>query len=352
MPDDDPRTGKAWPFVMSWTGRISAVIGLGVSIGGGVTWLVAHHRQKIERQAQMALAQSEATLGQYPAALQTYAGILKSDPLDSPALDGQVTATMLWVENFHSLDSTATGPALDQIMAILAASLVRAKGPHAADIQAHLGWAHWLNQHLAAREFGPDAEQNLRAALAADPRNVYANAMLGNWTLQNGGNIADAVQLFNAAVATGKARPFVRTLQLAGLVDRDVAGARGAVMQAANDMRRSGEPLDPNTRRRVVTFCCDPSLNNHAELAESLAAIPPEDAGSTYLWLDGPPSDPDAARLQSLQLAFIQANLSEIAGNQQQALAQYRQLHLQLSAMPGTLLDAVDAAILRTSQSP
>lgn len=352
MPDDDPPTGKAWPFVMSWTGRITALIGLGASIAGGATWMVTHHRQKVERQAQMALAQSEATLGQYPAALETYAGILKSDPLDTPALDGQLTATMLWVENFHALDSTSAGPALDQTMAILVTGLVRAKGPQAADIQAHLGWAHWLNQHIAAREFGPDAEQNLRAALAADPRNAYANAMLGNWTLQNGGNIIDAVQLFNTAVATGRARPFVRTLQLAGLVDRDVPAARHAIMQATNDMRRSGEPLDPGTRRRVVTFCCDPTLNDHAELAQSLAAVPPDDAWSTYLWLDGPRSDPDAARLQSLQHAFIQASLSEIAGNKQQALAQYHQLRLQLSAMPGTLLDAVNHAILRTSRSP
>jgi tetratricopeptide (TPR) repeat protein len=305
MPDNDPQTGKAWPFVMSWTGRISALIGLGASIAGGVTWLVAHHRQKVEHQAQMALAQSEATLGQYPAELETYAGILKSDPLDTPALDGQLTAAMLWVENSHAPESAAAGPALDQIMAILAAGLVRAKGSRAADVQAHIGWAHWLNQHIAAREFGPDAEQNLRAALAADPHNVYASAMLGNWTLQNGGNIADAVQFFNTAVATGKARPFVRTLQLAGLVDRDVAGARNAVMQAANDMRRSGEPLDPDTRRRVVTFCCDLNLNNHVELAESLAAIPQDDAWSTYLWLDGSRSDHDAIRLQSLQHAFI-----------------------------------------------
>jgi hypothetical protein len=259
---------------------------------------------------------------------------------------------MLWVENFHAPDSAAAGPALDQIMAILAAGLVRAKGSQAADIQAHLGWTHWLNQHLAAREFGPDAEQDLRAALAADPTNAYASAMLGNWTLQNGGSIPDAVNLFNAAVASGKARPFVRTLQLAGFVDRDVPGARNAIMQAANDMRRSGEPLDPDTRRRVVTFCCDPALTNHTELAESLSAIPKEDAWSTYLWLDGPRSDPDAARLQSLQHAFIEANLGEIVGNKQHALAQYRQLRLQLSAMPGSLLDAVNAGILRTSRTP
>ena len=29
----------AWPFLMSWVGRTSALIGLFASIAGGVTWL-------------------------------------------------------------------------------------------------------------------------------------------------------------------------------------------------------------------------------------------------------------------------------------------------------------------------
>src|ERR1035438_8126362 len=98
---------------------------------------------------------------------------------------------MLWVENFHITlpegqnPAEVAGPALDQILMILDAGLTRTKGSETADIRAHIGWAHWLNQHIAEREFGSDAEQNLRAALASDPSNVYANSMFGDWLLLN-----------------------------------------------------------------------------------------------------------------------------------------------------------------------
>ena len=52
--------GKAWPFVMGWVGRITALIGLFASLAAGVTWLANHHRQQTERQAKMALAEAQA----------------------------------------------------------------------------------------------------------------------------------------------------------------------------------------------------------------------------------------------------------------------------------------------------
>ena len=44
-----------------------------------------------------------------------------------------------------------------------------------------------LNQKMAKREYSKLALQNFRAALASDPSNVQANAMQGNWMLQNEG---------------------------------------------------------------------------------------------------------------------------------------------------------------------
>ena len=75
-------------------------------------------------------------------------------------------------------------------------------GTAAADVQAHLGWAHWLNQHVAEREFPPNAaaERNFRAALATDPSNVYANAMLGNWMTITVEVSTEAVEHFNSAI--------------------------------------------------------------------------------------------------------------------------------------------------------
>jgi tetratricopeptide (TPR) repeat protein len=339
-------TDKAWPFVMSWTGRISALIGLFVTLTGGVTWLINHHRAETERQGKMALAAAQAQQGEYPASIQTYGEILKSDPLYQPALDQQLTTTMRWVENFSVLATGTAGPALDQIMSILDAGLTRSKGSQAADIQAHIGWAHFLNQRIAEREFGPATEQNLRAALAADPSNVYANAMLGNWLLQTGGNFNDAIQHLNTAAASGKERPLVRTMQLGGLADLDVPGSRAQQVRIANDMRKGGEDLDERNRSRIVSFCFNPS-NSRSELNEALTAVPPDEAWQTYLWLDGDTNDDDRRTTH----VFIQASLFEVAGKRSEALRTFRSLQEDLKNRPGSLKDAVDASVARLSKS-
>jgi tetratricopeptide (TPR) repeat protein len=353
----EPGAKKAWPLIMSWVGSISALIGLFVSLVGGVTWYENHHKQHSERQEQMALAQAQANEGEYQASIQTYGDILKGDSLYRPALDQQLNTTMLWVENFHVVaresQSAAdlSAPALDQIMAILNSGLTRAKGSQAADVQAHLGWTHWLNQHIAEREFGNGAEQNLRAALASDSSNVYANAMLGNWMLQTGGSFVEAIQHLNTAVSTGKARPFVRSLQLGGLIYHDTPGARAELIKSANDMRKSSEPLDEENKRRILGFCCDPTVTDHAELVESLSAAPPDEAWKTYLWLDDKQQVGQAQKSQDLVRDFIAANLLEISGKRQEALEKYRSLRRELANQGSTMKNSVDVAIARLSHA-
>lgn len=352
----ETHSDRAWAFLMSWTGRVTAIVGLCATFAGGVTWLVAHHRQQRERSAQLQLAQIQSTQGDYEASIATYASVLASDPLDRTALDGQLNTAMLWTENFSVLvpeGQTATdlaGHMLDQMMAVLEAGLTRSHGVQAADVQAHLGWAHWLNQHIAAREFGSAAEQNLRAALAADPRNPYANAMLGNWMLQSGGDFSEAVRHFHTAVDSARAMPFVRRLQIGGLTSYDHPGARRELIRAASEMRLRGDSLDPDQRRRAFGFCCDIVVTNRTELAESLSALPAKDAWQTYLWLENAPSDPSPNSPQALTHDYIQASLLEISGNRQQALVQYRIVQQRLRALPNMVLsDWVNAAVQRLS---
>jgi hypothetical protein len=288
----EKRSDRAWGFLMGWVGRLTAIVGLCATLAGGVTWFVNHHRHQQERSAQLALAETQAAQGDYQASVETCTELLKADPLDREALDRQLNTTMLWAENFSVLvpdGQSATEPAgraLDAMMSILESGLTRSKGARAADVQAHLGWAHWLNQHIAEREFGPAAEQNMRAALATDPSNVYANAMLGNWMLQNNGNFAEAVQHLNTAVASGKVRPWVRLMQLGGLSSYEHSGARAELVRAANAMRLGGEPLSPDEKRRVFDICCNITGAEPGELAESLGAVAPQDAWETYVWLE------------------------------------------------------------------
>jgi tetratricopeptide (TPR) repeat protein len=351
--DAQDDAAKAWPELMTWVGRATALLGLFATLAGGVTWLVSHHRHAAERKAKMALAQAQVQQQDYQSAVASYGEILKSDPTFRPALDAQLNAAELWIENFHVLAredqdaATLAAAYLDQAMPVLEAGLTRSKGTEAADVQAHIGWAHWLNQKIAEREFGPAGEQNISAALAADPTNVYANAMVGNHLLQqNHPDVAEAMHHFDVALATGKARPWVRTMQLGGLIYLDLKGARAAQVRVVNDMRKAGEPLDDDDRRRVLSFCFNPTTTARDELVESLTAVPPDEEWKTYLWLDDQPDDPRDDRLVQ---EFIQANLLEVSGNRAQALENFRRLSQELKNSSSTMVDQVNAAIARLS---
>ena len=352
-----PEKTSVLKLVMSWVGGATAVIGLIGSLSGGFHWLQTHRTQRAELKSQMAVAETQRKQGEYEASVHSYGNVLKTDSLYTPALEGQLDAAMLWVENFsilgkeHDEDRTAqsAGTLLDEIMPILDAGLARSKGSRAADVQAHLGWAHWLNWHIAQREFSHLAEQNLRAAVQLDKTNTYANSMLGNWMLQNRGAFPEAIEHLNTAVASGRARPLVREMQIGGLLHNEVDGARAELVKTVNDMRKNGEALEEGQKSRIVGFCYNPSVTSQTELAESLAAVPEDDAWKTYLWLDDAPEDGSAGTNQDVTHAFIHASLLEASGKRADALGEFKVLQKKLAKDPGTMKDRVDDAVKRLS---
>ena len=169
---------------------------------------------------------------------------------------------MLWLQHFRVLVGEGqkaedlAGPVLARLKTVLEAELARTNGgdARAADILAHLGWAHWLNEKIAFKEFD-GAERMFRQALAIDAANVFANAMMGNWLLQTHGDSAAAMRHFHTALATGKERPLVRSLQLGGLVYNNDPGMHAELAKALNDMRKNNEPLEPRmTKPRAVNL--------------------------------------------------------------------------------------------------
>ena len=164
----------------------------------------------------------------------------------------------------------------------------------------------------------------------------------------NGGSLHEAIQHLDAAIATGKARPFVRKLQLGGLLYLDQKGARTVLLKAVNDTRKSGEPLDDSLKRRILGFFFDPVVVDYGELAESLSAAAPDETWKTYLWLD---NMWEGAQGQSEVSDSISANLLEFAGKRKESLERYHLLQQQLINQPGLRKNSVDAAIARLSHS-
>ena len=347
-----PEKPVSFKKITGWVAGITALIGLFASLFGGVQWIKNHWTQRSDIRTELAVAQSQTERGEYESAVATYQDILKKDSRNQRAADGQVTATMRWVDNFGVLtheDETArdvAAPKLDSILPILDAGFARAKGQRSADILAHIGWVHWLNWHIAEREIGPAAEQSFRRALDIDPSNVYANAMLGNWLLQNNGSPREAFSHLATALQSSKERPWVRRMQLGGLIYNDAPQARVELVRVANDMRKNNESLDETDKGRILSFNYD--LHDSAELAEALSAVPPADSWATYQWLDDvEKTEASDINMQRLRRDYIYANILELSGKQAEALSQYKALQAKLKNSNSTLTGLVDNAIKR-----
>lgn len=351
--------GKTISFkkITGWAAGIAALLGLFATLFGGAGWIKDHWSQHSDIRAELAIAESQTERGEHERAVATYQDILKKDPRNQKAADEQVTAAMRWAENFHVLAdervkaTDIAAPKIDTILAVLDAGLPRAKGERAADILAHIGWVHWLNWHIAEREFGPAAEQSFRRALEMDPSNVYANAMLGNWLLQNNGNLQEAFSHFATAVQSGKERPWVRTMQLGGLISKENPRARVELVKVVNDMRKNNESLDEEDKHRILASTYRLSSYDTKKLTAALSAVSPDDSWATYQWLDDQSPDPIDDNYKQLRHDYIYANILEIYGKKAEALAQYKVLQSKLkSSEPNsTLIETVDAAIKRTT---
>jgi len=334
------------------------VLLLAVSGWLGIGPLGQYRARKAAIGQMFATAKSQADRREYESAFRTDQDLLKMDAANRTAMDQQVDAAMGWLDNFHVVAAEGNsaeklaGARLAEIMPVLDAGLARANGQpsRTADILAHIGWGHWLNQKLAQQEFGPAAEQDLRRALQIDPSNVFAHAMLGNWMLQTGGSTEEALRHFQMAVESNEARPLVRALQLGVLVYPRDRETRLALIRLADEMRRNSEKLDDGEKNRILA-AYDPTVNSAEELSETLSAVPPGDAWATYLWLETKNTERDASDSKRLQHDFIRANILEIERNRQEALSAFENLRSELKqrGYNGRIVTDVDNAIRRLS---
>lgn len=299
-------------------------------------------------------AKSQSSRGEHQSAFRTLQKALATEPSDNAILEAQADAAMGWLRDFRVVvpeggkAGEVAGPLLTDLIATLDAALARTdrQSSRAADILAHLGWAHWLNQKMAYREFGPAAERDLRQSLQLEPGNVFAHAMLGNLLLQRRSSPDEALKHFEAAVRTGRERLFVRRMQLGAMIYDDAPAVRQALIRAVNEMRKSGEPLEDSYKRRVLT-AYSPTVNDRESLRITVAALPPDDAWATFLWLSDPRQpgvDPAAQKIQS---EFIQATILEISGRTDEALAAFSSLRSELRqhGYTGRILTHVSEAI-------
>jgi len=345
--------GRAFPRPWLWSAAVLvlAAIALFLAANAGLgPWRASREREaRVAALLKTAATQSSQT--EYESAFNSYQQVLGLDDANRAALDGQVDAAMRWLENFHVLVGEGqkaedlAAPSLAHLKTVLEAGLARTSGrdARAADILAHLGWAHWLNEKIAFKEFN-GAERLFSQSLAIDPSNVFANAMLGNWLLQTHGDSAAAKRHFQTALASGAQRPLVRTMQLGGLLYNNDPGMHAEFVRVLNEMRKSNESVDPAVKSRTG-YLYDAASSQANEFREVLTAVPHNENWETYLWLSGGAS-------ADIRQAFVHASLAEFSDNRAVALSEFKTLlpRLRAEGMSYRLTNYAVAAIARLSR--
>jgi tetratricopeptide (TPR) repeat protein len=348
------RTGSL-PATWLWSGvavAVAILIVLAFAAGVG-PWRASRERNAHVAQL-LKTAAAQSGQADHESAFDSYQQILALEPTSGAALDGQLDAAMRWVENFHVLVGEGqkaedlAGPPLARLKTVFEAGLARTSGQNAraADILAHLGWTHWLNQKIAFKEFD-GAERFFRQSISIDSSNVFANAMLGNWLLQTRGDPAEAIRHFQTALSTGKERPLVRQMQLGGLLYNNEPGMHAEFARALNDMRTNGEPLEAGIRSRTG-YLYDATAGEGTEYRDVLMAVPSAESWKTYLWLTPSPVDD----VQQCRRDFVHASLAEFSGNRTVAANEFKALLPKLKAqgMSHRMIDYAVAAIARLSR--
>jgi hypothetical protein len=295
----------------------------------------------------LATAAAERKRNQYVEALDTLARARELAPASARVRETQEDVAMEWIRNVRVENGQSSfGDAIKPAIAVVDAAVPSATGSRRADLIAHTGWATFLLWRDGDRRLNPaDA---YRQALAIDPHNPFANAMLAHWTLfEDQDAVAAATQLFDVAVHAGRALDAVRALQWAAYTNADSnPEAVAARLRLANAMRLGGEHLDVRQAQALwgpYYFATAPYRADDRNVL--LDALPPEDHISTLNWAFADYAAKDESRLRTIR--FYVALLHARGGQTERATGELRALQQELASnhLSGSLYDAVQAAL-------
>jgi hypothetical protein len=324
-----------------------AIAVVAIAAGGLLATQIAQRRAEAAATAHDVAAATEAMKvcndGSHDPALQRLGELASRQPMNAAIAALREDCAMRWTREMRATSSSSGQLTFDEQVAkvqpVLLQGLSTATGMRSADLRAHVGWT----EHLRRREGkgSGDPVPHWQRALADDATNVYAHAMWGNVLMP--GRLAEARQHFEKAVASGRDREFVRRLQFgAALGGGDEATDYAVVV--ANEMRRAGEAMTTEQRRRLRMYAFNSRVLDEDTRKSFFSALPPADLLATLQWLLSAGELMEKTNyFGRFCLAAVQAN----AGESEAAAAGFSSLEQDLRAtrQGGQLLQETQKAL-------
>jgi hypothetical protein len=252
---------------------------------------------------------------------------------------------MEWLRSSHVPDGTQFSVIVDKLVNVLTIGANTSSGTRKADLLAHLGWAYFLKQRDGDQSLRPETEY--KEALAADPKNPYANVFWGHWILWKHGPLNDANTRFAVALSSDGARSVVRHFQLSALANVRSNDADAAWLRVVSDMLAANEKIDSSLLNEVCNRYAQ-ALRDEALMQRISTQVPAArqvDLSQALLHTEA------LSEVQRATLNVALAEALEAAGRSQDALEAWKMLAAELKPQPHSIWsDRADAAIKRLSR--
>lgn len=350
-------TSSPLKSIMKWVGIVAAVL----SLIAGVRQFLTLSADSAERERRigelLATGAAQRQARDYPQAWTTLEAALAQAEQGNllakltrrlgerrrQVRAAQENLAMQWLENVSVPQGQTFASVVDEVLPVLHRGALEASGARGGDLYAHIGWGYFLKRRDGPS--GLDPAPWYAKALESDPANPYAHAFSGHWRMWSNEPVDAAMKEFAKAVAANRERPFVRGMQVSALMNRSGVDARVELVKVANDMRKSGEPIDGRLRRELRTVY-HAALGDRALSDRLIGAMPPAEQLVVVETVKAG-SSPAAGSDDSLDVA--RALLEEAAGQPASALETWRAVRANQTEANSPLARRADASIARLS---
>ncbi len=217
-----PQGTQRWRIIgtsLKWVGGVTAALSLFL-VANQVNNVVSSWTGRQESVTALIKASSlQAESGDYTGAWGSLDEALDLEPGSIQVQAQRVDLAMLWVQNAATVNDQTFSEIINPLLPSLYLGAVRSTPGERADALAHIGWANALRAIDGGTWLEIDGQ--FEAALQADPQNVFAHTWQARWLYMRP-NTADydvpridlARTHFDAALATGQYRSWIRSMQL------------------------------------------------------------------------------------------------------------------------------------------
>ena len=322
--------------VLKWIGGVTALLSLFL-LAQQVNNVVSTWTDRQESVAALIMASDlQASAGDYAGAWGLLDQALALEPGSTQVQAHRVDLAMLWVRKIAITGDQTFSEIINPLLPSLYLGAVRSGSSERADALAHIGWSNALRTRDGVRQLAID--EQFDAALVADPDNVFAHTWQATWLFMRANDVdydkpkIDLARAhFDAALATGQRRQWIRSMQLLSYLDSYNTAAQIEAIAVVASLKAEGSTLAAHDATFFELELTNLVIGrgNRADILRDAALnrFTWNEILDVYTWVISMRPDTNYDH----QERYALARLTELAGEPVNALAMYRALLAEAS---------------------